>query len=213
MYERVTKKQSKAVREYVEKLIKEAQKALKPKYKFAYRIVGSAKYNTIIKNKDKYWDIDYQLLLSENSKEYKNNELSKPTQIKNDFFNYFNEKFKNKENFTVQNSTTAITIINNNEKYSIDIVIIRLIPENNEIIRRNNKKNSSINEFTWNELPQFNEAYDKFNKLHFSSKIDLIENYIIPRKIKEKNKLDSNPTKKSSCQSFVEEVNNYVSRK
>ena len=48
MSKRVTKKQSKAVREYVDKLIREAQKALKPKYKFAYRIVGSAKYNTII---------------------------------------------------------------------------------------------------------------------------------------------------------------------
>ena len=98
------------------------------------------------------------------------------------------------------------------DKYSYDFVIIKLFPKNKEIIRRNNKKNSSINEFTWNQLPKCNEAYQEFNTLSFSEKQDLIENHILPRKKIEKQKNDNDATKKSSCEIFIEEVNNYVKK-
>lgn len=131
----------------------------------------------------------------------------------NDFFNCLNEAFKNNKNFRVENSTTAVTLINLRDKYSYDFVIIRLFPQNKEIIRRNNKRNSSINEFTWNQLPKFNDAYKKLDKLSLFEKQDLIENYVLPRKVIEKRKSDNNPSKKSSCEVFIEEVNNYVRRK
>ena len=52
MCERVTRKQSKGPRSYCSKLIDELHKELKPKYSFTSRIVGSAAYNTIIKDKE-----------------------------------------------------------------------------------------------------------------------------------------------------------------
>lgn len=211
--ERVTKKQSSEARQFGKKILDFLHNEMRKKYKFSDRLVGSAKWNTILKDKDGYWDIDYQILLTKNSKEYKANELSNPTKIKNDVFNCLNEEFKGNKSFKVENSTTAITLINKDEKYSFDFVVIKLYPNNEEIIRRNNKKNSSVNEYTWNQLPKHNEAYKKFNKLSASDKQDLIENHILPRKTKEKAKNENDPTKKSSCEVFIEEVNNYVSKR
>lgn len=210
--ERVTKKQSSSARMYAKKIINYLHNELRDKYIFAERLVGSAKWNTILKVKNGFWDIDYQFLLTKKSKEYLNNKLKNATKIKNDFFNCLNEKYKNNKNFKVENSTTAITLINLKDKYSYDFVIIRLFPENKEIIRRNNKKNSSINEFTWNQLPKCNNAYQEFNKLSPSQKQDLIENHILPKKKIEKQKNDNDTTKKSSCEIFIEEVNNYVKK-
>ena len=174
--ERITKNESSEAREFANEIIKYWHETLSNKYTFTQRIVGSAVYNTIIKDGNGYWDVDYQILLTKNSKEYKNNGLKHATTIKNDFFNCINEKYKRNKNYRVENSTTAITVINLKEKYSIDFVIIRLYPENNEIIRRNNQKNSSINEYTWNQLRKYNSAYEKFNELSSDDKKYLIEN-------------------------------------
>ena len=60
-------------------------------------------------------------------------------------------------------------------------LFIRLFLDNNEIIRKNIKKETiSVNENTWNELPGYNCAYNKFKSLSSREKQDLIENYIIP---------------------------------
>ena len=134
------------------------------------------------------------------------------TDIKSSFLREFNKIFKDDKNYKIENSTTAITLIDKKNKYSIDFVIIKLYPSNNEIIRRNNKKDSSINEFTWNQLPKFNEAYKKFNELCPMQKKDLIENYVLPRKIKEKKKHDNDKTKRSSSEILIEEINNYEIR-
>ena len=126
---RVTKKQSSQARNFANKLLKELQKELKIKYTFTTKLVGSAKYNTILKDEDGWFDVDYQIILTKNSKEYKKNCLSNSTGIKEDFFNFFNEKYKNNKYFKVENSTTAITLIDSfnnltctnfvlNEKYS-----------------------------------------------------------------------------------------------
>lgn len=211
--ERVTKKQSSEAREFAKKVMNYLHNKLSDKYTFAERLVGSAQWNTILKDNNSFWDIDYQLLLTSNSEEYLKNGLKNATKIKNDFFNCLNEVFRNNRNFRVENSSTAVTLINLKDKYSYDFVIIRLFPENKEIIRRNNKRNSSINEFTWNQLPKFNDAYKKLDKLSPMKKQDLIENHILPRKIIEKQKNENDPTKKSSCEVFIEEVNNYVRKR
>ena len=208
-FKRVTKKESKPIRMFGYNIISELRKGLGNKYKFNHRVVGSAKWNTILKDKNGWWDIDFQLLLTKNSSEYKKNELSHPTTIKKDFFNFLKDKYKDNKNYVVQNSTTAITLINNTSKFSIDFVIIKLLPNNHEIIRRNNKDGSGKNEFTWNELPKNNEAYQKFKRLIPKQKEDVIENHILLRKIQEKEKDKNNPTLISSSRIFIEEVNNY----
>lgn len=207
---RVTKKESSAARQFGDNLIKDLHRAMRNQYIFDVRLVGSAQWNTILKEDGKLWDIDYQILLSNNSKVYKENGFNKPTKIKEDFFNYFNNYFNNKNGFRVENSTTAITIINKNSGYSFDFVIIK---EKSQIIRRNNNDGSGKNIYTWNKLKKYNEAYSKFNSLSANEKSDLIENHVLPRKKKEKQKRENDPTKKSSCELFIEEVNNYVSRR
>lgn len=206
---RVTRKESSAARQFGDELIKDLHQAMKKQYIFDVRLVGSVRWNTILKEPGKPWDIDYQILLSNNSKVYKDNQFNNPTKIKEDFFNYFNNRFKNNNGFKVENSTTAVTVINKNSDYSFDFVIIK---DKSQIIRRNNN-GSGRNIFTWNMLKKYNEAYDLFNSLSSQDKQVLIEEYILPRKKKEKIKNDNDPTKRSSCEVFIEEVNNHVVRR
>ena len=80
--------------------------------------------------------------------------------IKEDFFNYLNKKYSDREKYDLQNSTTAITFINKKAKFSIDFVLIKSLPDNDQIIRRDNtKENPTINRYVWNELSMNNEAY------------------------------------------------------
>lgn len=207
---RITRKQSLPARRFADNLIKKIRNALKEDYRFDVRLVGSAKWNTILKIENELWDVDYQILLSNKSKEFKNNQFNDPTKIKEDFFNCFSSLFTKKNGFIVQNSTTAITVINNNSGYSFDFVLIK---NGNQIIRRNNNDGSGKNIYTWNTLPKYNLIYETFIKLVPKQKQDLIENHILRRKEKEKRKDKNDPTRKSSFVIFIEEVNNYVNRK
>lgn len=206
---RVTKRESKVAREFADLLIRNLRKDVKEKYRFNAKLVGSARWNTILKINGKYWDIDYQILLTNNSKVYKENKFSNPTKIKEDFFNYFNRQFSGKNGFKVENSTTAITLINKNSRFSIDFVIIK---DGDQIIRRNNNDGSGKNIYTWNKLKKYHEAFNFFENLSPEKRVDLIENHILPRKLKEKFKNDNDPTKLSSCELFIVEVINYVNR-
>lgn len=208
-FKRVSKKECRVARQRALKLLNIVQRELSKKYSFTFRLVGSGKWGTMVKDEKGHYDLDYQILLTKNSKEYKNNKLKYATEIKQDFIGAFNKHISKNE--IIENSTTAITLTNTNgHHFHIDFVVIKLFPNNNLIIRRNNKKETpSKNEFTWNELPQLNEAYIKFKKLSPNEKQDLIENYIIPAKCREKSKDESDKTKISSAQVFVREVNNY----
>lgn len=182
-------------------------------YKFTERLVGSAKWNIVLKDNDGFYDLDYQLLLTKNSKKIKNydkkvEKKTEATMIKEDFFNYMNDKYSDREKYELQNSITAITFIHKKAKFSIDFVLIKSLPDNNQIIRRDNlKENPTINRYVWNELANNNKAYQKFKRLTPKQKEDVIENHILPRKIQEKDKND--PTLISSSRIFKEEVNNY----
>ncbi len=70
---RVSKKKCKIARQRAHTLIGKVQKQLKDQYKFNYRLVGSGKWGTMIKDKDEKYDLDYQLILTKNSPYYKKN--------------------------------------------------------------------------------------------------------------------------------------------
>lgn len=211
MYKRVTRKQCAVARQRATTIIQNVQKLLRDKYIFAPRLVGSGAWGTMIEDENGEYDLDYQLLLTSNSPSYnkKTKAFPPPTEIKQDFLTAFERVKKSNEVF--QNSTTAITLINNDGKpYHIDFVIIKTLPDNDFIIRRNNKRETpEHNEFTWNELPQWNDAYKYFKKLSPKEKQHLIDDIIIPAKQKEKAKSESDKTKISSSALFVREVNNY----
>ena len=66
-------------------------------------------------------------------------------------------------------------------------------------------------ECTWNKLPsRHSDVYNFFNAMSGDAKNDLIENYILPRKVKEKMK-NANE-RKASVAIFIEEVINYAHR-
>lgn len=214
MFKRISKRKCAIARHRALALINNIQRLLKDKYKFSFRLVGSGAWNTIIEDENGEYDLDYQLILTTNSPIYKksNAQFPNPTKIKSDFFKAFNEAKKGEESF--ENSTTAITLVNKDRKpFHIDFVIIKSKNGENYIIRRNNKKESpSYNEFTWNELPKLNEAYSYFNNLGAKEKQYLIEEIIIPAKQIEKVKDESDPSKISSSELFIREVNNYKCR-
>ena len=210
MYKKVTRKQCSIARQRANALLIDIQKTLKDKYKFDKRLVGSRAWGTMIEDENGEYDLDYQMLLSKNSPLYKENgNFPNPTTIKQEFISAFKKCLKGKEN--IENSTTAITLTNKDGKpYHIDFVIIKTLPENNLIIRRNNKKETpQHNEFTWNELPEWKDAYKYFKSLPPKEKQYLIEEIIIPKKHIEKAKAENDPTKISSSELFVREVNNY----
>ncbi len=203
----VTHNESKEARQRANKIVHEIRKhyKIKGQYKFNIRLIGSGKRRCIVKDTYGKYDLDYQILLTKNSKLGDSN----PTKIKTDFLQAFSD-CKN-ENEKVENSTTVVTVRvsknkgifdANNEKFSFDFVIISI--DESKRIRRN-----GLNLFTWVELPSKNSyIYKKFNALSGDEQRTLLENNIIPRVIEEKEKPEEDRI--SSVHIFFEEVNNHV---
>jgi len=203
----VAYKESKEARQRANKLLQEIRKhsKIKGQYKFNDRLIGSGKRRCIVKDANGKYDLDYQIILTKNSKQGDSN----PTKIKADFLQAFTD-CKN-ENELVENSTTVVTVRTSknkgsfnksNEKFSFDFVIISI--DESKRIRRN-----APNAYTWVELPCKNSyIYEKFNKLSVNDQRALLENSILPRVILEKNKDEANRI--SSVHIFFEEVNNHV---
>ena len=195
-------------RERAIKLISDIRKHNKIKglYKFYIKPIGSQKRRCVIcDNKGKY-DLDYQIVLTNNCKG-----SLKPTDIKKAFLCAFTESaYKNEK---VEDSTTVITVRCSKsysgfnpslEKFSFDFVIID--PTESLRIRRNGQS-----QYTWVELPSNNTyIYQRFNNLYPDDQRQLLEEFVIPRVIKEKQKDESNriPT----IDIFYEGVNNFYKK-
>ena len=91
---RVTNKESSNLRQWIENKFNDMHDYFRDKYTFIVKLVGSGKWNTIIKDDNGKWDLDYQIILTGNSSEFAKNGLKHATKIKQDFFNYFNHKLK-----------------------------------------------------------------------------------------------------------------------
>lgn len=195
-FERISRNGSKKARNRAHKIKCEVQSALKDQYTFTPIMVGSAKTNTIVADDQGAFDVDFQIQIS-------NSHTDDPNIIKREFFDAFQNGTLSNE--IIENSTTAITIkvytdeSRRIELYSFDFVLIK----NKNIIKRNGQ-----NQYTWNILPEYHLAYKIFDNIDETTKYDIIDNHIIPRKILEKRK-NAN-MRKSSSDIFVEEVYNYA---
>ena len=173
-------------------------------FKFNCRPIGSQKRRCIIKDKNGKYDLDFQIVLTKNSKDSDSN----PTAIKKAFFRAFTEC--SNQNERVEDSTTVVTVRcsknqgkfdASKEKFSFDFVIISIDEEKR--IRRNGP-----NKYTWVELPSHNTyIYDLYNRLSSVQQRDLLEKHLIPRIIKEKQKDES--LRCPTIDLFYQEVNNY----
>lgn len=199
----------KEARARAQKLIHDVRRhpSIHKHYKFVLRPIGSQSRRCVIKDNNGKYDLDYQIVLTKNSKDGDSN----PTAIKKAFLRAFTEC--RNENEKVEDSTTVVTVrcsknqgkFNaSKEKFSFDFVIISIDEEKR--IRRNGKS-----EYTWNELPSRNTyIYDRYKRLSSVQQRDLFENHLIPRIINEKQKDES--LRCPSIDLFYQEVNNYYQR-
>lgn len=205
----VTHRESKEARQRAHKLIEDVRKHKKidGHYKFFCKIIGSRKRRCIVKDDNGKYDLDFQIVLTKNSKDGD----SDPTQIKKDFLSAFTDCRNKGER--VEDSTTVVTVRCSKsqecfeaslEKFSFDFVIISIDEEKR--IRRNGKS-----KYTWVELPSKNSyIYDRFNKLSLPQKDELLKEYMLPKIKIEKAKPEDQ--RMASIEIFYQEVNNYYQR-
>ena len=103
MVKLVTKKASSEARQRADKIIRDVHKKLGKEYKFFCRPIGSQTRRCIVQDKNGKYDLDYQIVLTQNSKGDLN-----PTSIKKRFLWAFTS-VRNK-NEKVEDSTTVITV-------------------------------------------------------------------------------------------------------
>ena len=170
----------KEARARAQKLIHDVRKhpSIHKHYKFILRPIGSQSRRCVVKDNHGKYDLDYQIVLTKNSKDGDLN----PTAIKKAFLRAFTEC--RNENEKVEDSTTVVSVRcsknqgkfdASKENFSFDFVIISIDEEKR--IRRNGKS-----EYTWNELPSRNTyIYDRYKRLSTVQQRDLFENHLIPR--------------------------------
>lgn len=199
----------KEARARAQKLIYDVRRhsSINKHYKFVIRPIGSQSRRCVIKDNHGKYDLDYQIILTKNSKDGD----SDPTAIKKAFLRAFTDC--RNQNEKVEDSTTVVTVrCSKNqgkfdaakEKFSFDFVIISIDEEKR--IRRN-----GLGQYTWVELPSRNTyIYERYGNLDSSQQRELLENYLIPRIINEKEKDES--LRRPTIDLFYQEVNNYYQR-
>ena len=209
MVKLITRKASGEARQRAHKLISDVCKhhLIKDHYKFFCRPIGSQTRRCIVQDNQGKYDLDFQIVLTAKSKDGDSN----PTKIKTDFWQAFTDC--SKQNEKVEDSTTVITVRCSKsdkkynlayEKFSFDFVIISI--DETKRIRRNGQ-----NKYTWVELPSRNSyIYERYHKLTCDQQRELMEENLLPKIIKEKEKNESLRT--PSIDLFYQEVNNYYQR-
>ncbi|MCL8209599.1 hypothetical protein [Spiroplasma attinicola] len=151
-------------------------------FSLVYRLVGSSKRNLVIRHHNKGFDLDYQIMIM---KFKDDSNLKNPTDIKNAFFNFIQNKMKSKYN--VENSTSAITlkkIVDNEIEVGFDIVIVKEIKSSCEVLKRNSdnitysfKPVKEYADFKNNvKLIKNNYLWPELRKKYLDDKIKNIEN-------------------------------------
>lgn len=173
-----------------------------------FRIAGSGCWGTMVRDPEGKYDLDYQIIITRNSKDYESSVIGDPKKVKDTIRSIFVTLRNKGESF--EDSTTAITLLNKKESvhYSIDFVILTEINGTMCVIRQNKKEIPPT--YTWNELPShFNESYRYFKGLNAKEKEEIIDK-VVRRKCKEKYHSDSDI---SSSEILIQEINKHAQRK
>lgn len=198
-------------------ILDKVQKKLRPTYIVDRKLVGSAKYNTIVRDENGKYDLDFQLILTHNSKDNLNDTENMHKVFYETFYSCIKEIFDNNKNemAIVENSTSVITIriFNNKDKdnkelFSFDFAILRKVESNAieqyEILRKGEKAH------IWEKLPIKNKKfYEKFYSLDKKIQNKIISN-VVKIKIEEMKK----PVKcrKKSMYIFIDAINSFNSK-
>lgn len=201
----VSRNERKIANARASKIVRAIQEYLAPDYKMNPILVGSAKYNAVICDDNGVYDMDYQLVLTNNCK----CEKFDADVIRKDFLNAFNA-VKN-DNEKVENSTSVITVRvsksrgkfnKDDEIFSFDFAIIIENDQGSFITRRNDD-----NHYVWNKLPSKNSRiYETYFALDYADQKTIIDR-VVNRKIKEKAKPKDKRVPSSVI--FMEAVNKF----
>ena len=181
MHEHVSVKQQGCARRTANSVFTELHRALGDEYRFRCVLVGSGKKGTVIRDAKGNFDLDYQLILTHNSKVCAERGRFDPTETKQRFMGEIQKILKSSR---LEDSTTAITLNDEDSDFSIDFVIIDGTDDEKwKIIRRNNK--NSKNEYTWNEMPYAKGCSEYYSSLEDQERSELSKR-IIDAKTKDK---------------------------
>ncbi len=197
----VSKNNSKIATTRANKIIKDMRKVLDKGYKFEVKAVGSNVTRTTVKTQNEYFDVDYQLILTNNSVN-----INKPTIVREDFLKAIKEGENKGER--IEQSTSCITVVAYENGYEIDFPIIRKIDNKKQIARRNNKSETPHkNEYSWEKCKDFTKAHVTYNG--FSSEMkEKVKQEVIKNKCSEKSKLKGD--RKLSIHIYSEVVEKYA---
>ncbi|MBQ3735883.1 MAG: hypothetical protein II855_03000 [Candidatus Methanomethylophilaceae archaeon] len=202
--ERITRREQKIARTRANCLLQEMRRCLRDRYRMTFRIAGSGCWGTMIKKPDGSYDLDYQIFITRNSKDYESVKKD-PKKVKDAIRNTFDRMRNTGESF--KDSTTAITLTNSlgSVHYTIDFVILTEIDGETNIIRQD--KTSKPPRYFWNQLPQkYEDSYRYFKGLGSDEKKTIIDK-VIERKCREIHKAVKD---KSSSEILIEEINNHA---
>lgn len=212
---RVTGREQKIARTRANALLVSVREDLRPHYRMYFRIAGSGCWGTMLKDLNGNYDLDYQIILTHNSPDFKNPENKdswQPCVIKKRFMEAFQNQANQGEHF--ENSTTAITLKNNaseGKHFSIDFVIMfQNGAQGMQIIRRSEEHSKgSAEKYVWNQLKhKFSDLYKEFKEMSSDEKKKIID-AVIEKKCIEKNKSDG----KASFIIMLEEIEKHVDSK
>lgn len=141
------------------------KKESKDDFSICFSLVGSSKRNMILVREDisdPAFDFDYQLLIMKN----KNDKSAEKT--KKYFLKLFQQEFSSTE-WSVQDSTSAITIKNKNENYSYDVAIMEQNLQTLKTSILKHYKENNDHTYTWEEVSEYKVHKENLKKVKGSN--------------------------------------------
>ena len=163
MCDYVARRNLKEPKSIINDWIKKVQKKIKKEEKihFSYMPIGSGKRNMVIKQCNrKYFDLDFQIMLTRLPKKYSKIISEEAKEINDLFKKYFDDNAP--EGFSkCQDSTQALTSLNSKKGFSYDIIITRKDDDDNYFILYNKKNTNNANNRDYWWAPRSNSIKDK----------------------------------------------------
>ncbi|CAM9128366.1 hypothetical protein [Mycoplasma todarodis] len=203
----VGKKTARNQRREVWDILKQLNEKLKENNKkgFSQRLVGSSKRNMVFRHGNEIYDTDIQLeFLSPTSKD-----------LEPEFKDELNTMLKDiiPENWTTKISTSVITVNkcddDGEQKHFFDLAIIRKKGDSKQILRGKSLDKTGEDYFKWEDLSNYNKAYDKFRDAS-RDEIQKIKQKYLKRKCENRDIEKEDLNHRSSSQLFVESVNSII---
>lgn len=202
MCEYVTRNELKQPKEVARNLLQSVQSELaKEGFQFEICSVGSGKRNMVVrKSNTNYFDLDYQLFLTEIPDGWKWNDAKR---IKYSFMRAVNNNlpngFKNCED-----STQAITIKNNKERFGLDVAIVTDYKDELYILyNKKNTNNANNNDYCWEIRKNMLKFKERFSCVEGTEMWEDLRDRYLKKRIKYES---NNPEHKKSYQILNEAV-------